>query len=626
MGETSTHRRLAAILAADVVGYSRMMEVDEAGTLAALKSRRREILEPLVAKNEGRVFKVTGDGVLVEFASAVNAVRCAVDLQQSLAFANADLPKDSQIVLRVGVNLGDVMIEGGDLYGDGVNLAARLEAMAEPGGVCLSETIYHQVRKRLNLSYVDLGPRSVKNLTEPVRVYQIGRLNRSAAGHPADASGKTSIVVLPFTNMSGDPEQEYFSDGITEDVITDLSQISDLFVVARHTAFSFKGKELQLPQVARELGVRYVLEGSVRKAGDRLRITAQLIDGATGGHLWACRYNRELKDIFALQDEISTSIVGALRVKLAPRESAPIARRTTENAEAYRHFLLGRSFLMSGADVRAYRVARQMFARAVELDPSYALAYVGMASAESYLLMLSDSDVSLEAALANGWKALALQPDLAEAHAAIGHALSTAGRIDEATAAFEQAMKLNPELFETYLFYGRQCLATGQHEKAAWLLARAADMQSTDYISLGLLSSECRGLGRDDEARQAAQRCVERIEAEIRARPDNAGALAFGASVLAILGQTARAGEWAANAVAINPHDFRILYNAACTYALIGKSEAAIDHLERAVMGTALAQRYQAAWLKHDHDLDSLREHPRFKTLMVRLASLPADG
>ncbi|MGH6931116.1 MAG: adenylate/guanylate cyclase domain-containing protein [Dongiaceae bacterium] len=621
MNQSRNERRLTTILAADIVGYSRLMELDETGTLTLMKQRRKELLEPLLTKYAGRLVKLMGDGVLVEFASVVNAVECAVELQNGMADANAGLPNDRQLQLRVGINLGDVIVDGGDLYGDGVNLAARLETMAEPGGICISEIIYHQVRKRLNLAYVDLGSQSVKNIAEPVRAYSIGDSNKPlAAGQPISGRGKTAIVVLPFTNISGDSEQEYFSDGITEDIITDLSQVSALFVVARHTAFSFKGKNLQLPQVARELGVGYVLEGSVRKAGDRVRITAQLIDGATGGHLWANRYDRELKDIFALQDEISTSIVGALKIKLAPSKSSALAKRTTENPEAYRRFLLGRSFLMSGADLRAYRVARQMFAQAVELDPAYALAYVGMASAESYLLMLSDPEASLETTLANCSKALALQSDLAEAHAALGQALSTAGRVDEATAAFERALKLNPELFETYLFYGRLCVMTGQHEKAAWLLARAAESQSNDYIALGLLASECHRLGRDDEAQQAAERCIERIETEIRARPDNAGALAFGASVLAGLGHKDRAEEWAANAVVINPDDYRLRYNVACTYAIIGDIDVAMEHLERATLGTALAQRYQARWLKHDADLDSLRENPKFKALAARLA------
>src|SRR5262245_35841246 len=400
-------RRLAAILAADVVGYSRLMEADEAGTLAMLKSRRKQVLEPLVVKHQGRIFKVTGDGVLVEFGSAVNAVQCAVDLQHDMDAANRDQIDDRRIVLRIGVNLGDVMVEGSDLYGDGVNIAARLEALAEPGGILVSGTAYDYVRNKVKVCFDDLGPQALKNIAEPVRAYRVTGTPVVTVSAHKTVSDKPSIAVLPFINMSGDPEQEYFSDGITEDIITDLSGVSALFVMARNTSFTFKGKAVETVQAARQMKVRYVLEGSVRKAGGRVRITVQLIDGDTGGHIWAERYDREFGDLFALQDDISKNVVAALKIRLLPEELKYITNRSTSDAEAYRYYLQGRSVLFGVyalGDRRTLRVARQMFAKAIEIDPGYARAYAGIANCDANLWAAGDSDVSFDDILANSWR------------------------------------------------------------------------------------------------------------------------------------------------------------------------------------------------------------------------------
>jgi TolB-like protein len=313
MADQPARRRLAAILAADVVGYSRLMEADETGTLAALKARRRDVLEPLVAQHEGRIFKVTGDGVLVEFASAVNAVQCAVELQQGMSAANNSQPDDQHIVLRIGVNLGDVIVEGSDLYGDGVNIAARLEGTAEPGGILISGTAYDYVKNKVKVGFDDLGTQSLKNIGEPVRVYRVADLPTVVPSAAKSTPAKPSIAVLPFVNMSGDPEQEYFSDGITGDIITDLSKVSTLNVLSRNTTFTFKGKAVDIGQIAQRLKVGYFVEGSVRKAGGRVRITAQLIDAIKDRHVWGERYDRDLNNIFALQDEIAQAIVAALR-------------------------------------------------------------------------------------------------------------------------------------------------------------------------------------------------------------------------------------------------------------------------------------------------------------------------
>src|SRR5262249_55299885 len=322
--EERAQRRLAAILAADVVGYSRLMEQDEAGALTALKERRKSILLPLVAKHSGRIVKMMGDGVLVEFASAVNGVACAAELQKRMASANVSLSDDRHIVLRIGINLGDVMVEGGDLYGDGVNIAARLEGIAEPGDVLISGTTYDYVKNKVDLGFDDLGTQTLKNIAEPVRIYRIAGTPRVSVARPIVATDKPSIAVLPFVNMSGDPEQEYFSDGITEDIITELSRFRSLFVIARNSSFAFKGKAAKVQEIAKELGVAYVVEGSVRKTATRIRITAQLIDAANGTHLWAERYDQGLEDIFAVQDEVVRTVVATVagRVEVAGAQFA----------------------------------------------------------------------------------------------------------------------------------------------------------------------------------------------------------------------------------------------------------------------------------------------------------------
>jgi len=313
MAEERVQRRLAAILAADVAGYSRLIERDEAGTLAALRDRRKSILQPLVAEHHGRIVKVMGDGVLVEFASVVNAVTCAVELQKSMATANVALSDDRHITLRIGINLGDVVVEGSDLYGDGVIIAARLQALAEPGDIWIAASVREQIDKKLPVSFEDLGPREIKNIARPVHVYRIGTVTLPAQiTRRANAPARPSIAVLPFVNMSDGPDQEYFSDGVTEDIITELTRFRSLFVIARNSSFQYRGRDIDVRRVGRELNVDYVIEGSIRKFDDRLRITAQLVDAETGNHVWADRYDRDMQDIFTLQEELAHSIAATV--------------------------------------------------------------------------------------------------------------------------------------------------------------------------------------------------------------------------------------------------------------------------------------------------------------------------
>ncbi len=416
----SVQRRLAAILAADVVGYSRLMERDEAGTLGALKDRRKSVLNPLVAKHQGRIFKTTGDGVLIEFASAVNALECAVALQAGMAAANGDSAEDRRIVLRVGINLGDVMVEGSDLYGDGVNIAARLEGLAEPGGVLLSGTAHDHVRNKVKLGFEDLGAQSLKNISEPVRTYRV--IGSAAASHPVPgpAAAKLSIAVLPFTNMSGDAEQQYFSDGITEDIITELSRFRQISVIARHSSFQFRDSGGDVRRVGRELGVGYVLEGSVRRTGARIRITAQLVDAVTGNHLWAERYDRALDDIFAVQDEVVRTIVATLHGKMEDAGAQVAKRKHPENLAAYDYLLRG--FAHHQRQTRDdLALARPLLEKAIAIDPDFAVAYAYLALVDRAEWDLVGSPALLDRALANAQRAVALDDDDGRCHVILGY-------------------------------------------------------------------------------------------------------------------------------------------------------------------------------------------------------------
>jgi TolB-like protein len=428
-------------LAADVVGYSRLMEQDEAGTLSALKERRQSIFGPLVSKHQGRVVKVMGDGALVEFASAVHAVDCAVGLQREFARANEDLPESRRIVLRIGINVGDIMVEGTDLYGDGVNVAARLETLADPGAIFVSRNVYEQAKNKLVVGFDELGPQAVKNIAEPVYVYRVSdRHHPESPREPLPLPGKPSLAVLPFINISTDPDQEPFADGLTEDLITDLSRNAGLFVIARNSTFAYKGKSTDARRIASDLGVRYLLEGSIRRAAGRVRINAQLIDATTGGHLWAERFDRTSEDIFAVQDEVIAKIVEALVGQLA----APPARRRPANLEAYDLCVRARVLYLQSA--RETREARLLLERAIKLDPQYAEAHRWLA----FNLWLSwcfwgePRDPTQRRAVELAERAAALDPYDAGNRWVLGFVLAHDHRWAESEAEFAAALELDP--------------------------------------------------------------------------------------------------------------------------------------------------------------------------------------
>jgi adenylate cyclase len=612
-------RRLTAILAADVVGYSRLMGADEAGTLTAVKNTRTDVVDPKIAEHQGRIVKLMGDGILAEFPSVVNAVACAVEIQQRMFARNTEVPQDRRLEFRIGINLGDVIVEGEDIFGDGVNVAARLESIANPGGVTISESVRDHVGNRLDFVFTDLGRQRLKNIEKPIRAYSVSFGNfavqesKNVSSSQFDQSERPSIVVLPFNNMSGDPEQEYFSDGITEDITTDLSKISGLFVVARHTAFTYKGKPINVEQVGQELGVDYILEGSVRKAGTRIRVTGQLIGAKNGGHLWAERFDRNLTDIFAIQDEITHAIVDQLKVKLLAQEKRCLGQDPpTDNVEAYTYYLRGRQFLHRHSR-SYYQLGRRMFAKAVELDPRYARAYAGIADCDSFLFLLYKANLEIKDILATSEKALALNDRLAEAHASRGLALSIEKRYEEANKEFEQAIALDPQSFEAHYFYARASFAQGELERAAALFKRAAEINPDDYQSLILLVQIYRSLRRDGDIKNAALESIKRAERELSVHPEDPRPAYLGAASLVTLGETDRAREWLSRALAIAPDDVVALYNTACVYTRLGDTDLALDLLERSLPH---ASPEFAGWIKYDSSLDALRNHSRFQTIL----------
>ena len=605
-------RRLAAILAADVVGYSRLMGLDEVGTLAAFNAIKTELIDPAIARHDGRTVKLTGDGMLVEFASVVSAVNCAVGMQRQLRERNEKLAAERRLEFRMGVNIGDVIVKGEDIFGDGVNLAARLEGIAPPGGITISRSAREHVGNRLDLLFEDMGEQELKNIARPVHVYRVSLAEAGLTTKAPDAKERPSIAILPFSNMSGDPEQEYFSDGITEDLITDLSKVSGIFVVARHSSFTYKGRQTKVQQIGRELGVTSILEGSVRKAGSRVRVTAQLINSSDGGHVWADRFDRELTDIFAIQDEITHAIVEQLKVKLLPQEQDSIAQAPTGNVEAYTYYLRGRQFLLRGYK-GYYQLARRMFAMAVELDPLYARAYAGIADCDAFIALQTKSDVAIESILAMSAKAIELDDELAEAHASLGLALALADRYGEAVKEFEKALALDPNSFEANYFYGRAAFAEGESSKAAALFQRAAEIKPDDYQTLCLLVPIYRALGREEDSQRAAREGVERAERQLALEPGNPRPAYLGAQCLVSMGDYERAHDWTVRALAIDPEDVLVQYNVACIYSRLGKIEEALELLERSLPRTG---QEWSRWVRHDSDLDPLRKHPRFQRIL----------
>jgi TolB-like protein/Flp pilus assembly protein TadD len=553
-------RRLTAILAADVAGYSRLMGADEEGTHERLQAHLRELIEPKIAEHRGRIVKNTGDGFLAEFASVVDAVRCAVEIQRGMIEREPDVPEERRIRFRMGINLGDVIAEEHDIFGDGVNVAARLEALAEPGGICISRMVRDNVRDKLDLGFEDLGEQSVKNIARPVRVYALrpeGIAGLTAASvspnmlrSPPVAAPRLSIVVLPFTNLSNDPEQGYFADAITEDLTTDLSRIADMLVISRNTAFTYRNRPIETKQIGRELGVRYVLEGSVRRSGNRVRVNAQLIDAETDAHLWADRFDADTSDLFALQDEITRRIATTLNFALVRAEAA----RPTYNPDALDYIFRGRATFLKPRTPDTYREAIDFFEHALALDPSSVLAksLLAMAHAGRSLSDMSDcAAVDLEQAEGLVAQALMASPASPHAHYAKGEVLRAQGRPEEAIREYETANASG--LNSVYSIWAlAQCkLLTGSIEEVIPAQEQAIRLSPRDpnrflfYLLIGivhLLQS------RTDEA-------IVWFEKARNATPVHAAVRSFLASAHALDGDTERAAAELAEARRLSADD-----------------------------------------------------------------------
>ena len=545
-----TQRKLAAILCADVVGYSRLMAEDEAGTIQTLKSHR-DLMGGLIRQHTGRVVDAVGDNLLADFPSIVDAVACAVAIQKEIEGRNEELPEERRMLFRIGVNLGDVIVEEDHIYGDGVNIAARVEALAEPGGVSISGTTFDHVEGKLGLGFEDLGEHEIKNMPRPVRVYRVQRVQMHLPRPETRALAlpdKPSIAVLPFVNMSRDPDQEYFADGITEDLITDLSRISGLFVIARTSVFTFKNQPVKVGDVGRELGVRYVLEGSVRKAGERVRITAQLVEASMGHHLWAERYDRSLADIFAVQDDVTAKIVAALEVTLTERERTHGQRVPTDNLEAYDYFLRGLSYFGRGTSEGNGR-AREMFERAIALDPEFAIAHSSIARTHlaDWSIGATGDRSTLDQALESAREAISLDHSLAVPHGVLGVVHALAGQYDDAVAEAESAVSLDPSSAQACNLLGEVLNLSGKPEEAVRALRKAERLDpqrpSRYCFNLGV---SYRLIGQYEEA-------IANFNRALNDRPDFLPARGTLAAIYAHLGQRDKAQGEAAEILRIHP-------------------------------------------------------------------------
>ena len=505
MLESRVERRLAAILVADVAGYSRLMGIDEEGTLLQLKTHRKELVDPKITEYRGRIVKTTGDGMLVEFVSVVDAVRCAVDIQRNMVERNAEVPTERRIQFRVGINVGDIISDNDDIYGDGVNVAARLETLADPGGIDVSRTVHDQVRDKLNFSFEDLGEQIVKNIARPIGVHRIDLSADTGPGvvtstgavlKPEFASSRPSIAVLPFANMSGDPEQEYFADGISEDIITGLSKLHWFFVIARNSSFVYKGKAVDVKRVARELGVRYVLEGSVRKGGNRVRITTQLIDAVTSNHIWADRYDGDLTDVFALQDEITEKVVAAIEPKLVEAEGIRSQSRSPEELGAWDMVIHANSLFwrLTKAETEA---AADILKQAAERYPNYGPAH----SILAFVLLISGYlgwsilEQQLHKAARLAARAAQLDDSDPWAHLALGFVAFVRRQTNVAAREFRRALELNPNFAAAHGYLGWTLAFDGQSEEATKHLQEAIRMSPHDpqnaIFNTGLAVTHC---------------------------------------------------------------------------------------------------------------------------------------
>jgi adenylate cyclase len=623
MPKTSLPHHLVALWFADIAGYCERAAGDERGALQLI-----EILQALsrsiVQRYDGRVVKFLGDAVLAEFPSTEMAVRAALTLSQQYAEQSARTGRAHD--LRVGIHVGDVAVDAdGDLYGDGVNAAARIQAAVNPGQVVVSEDVWRQIRGREGFRFEALGDRNLKGVGS-IDLYVVTLEETSAAPSISTDEKKAerrdqrkekirSIAVLPFADLSAERDQEHFSDGVAEEILNALSKVGSLHVPARTSCFAFRGASLDAREIGKRLGVETLLDGSIRKAGKRVRISVQLVDASNGYQLWSERFDREIEDIFAIQDEIARSVLESLGLALTEREEFRFLKPSTRNIEAYEFYLRGRKLYHKWTR-QSVEFARQMFERAVKIDPGFAAAWAGLANTYVDLFRWGRQPRDLEEAQRASEHALKLNPNSAEAHVSVGQALGIQRRFPEAASAFDRAIEEDPILYEAYYLYGRVMFESGEVEKAANLFQKAQSVRPADYESRALRAQALTELGRQEEARRANEDAVQSIEKHLELNPDEARAYSLGSSVLIRLGETERSKQWTQQAMALAPNDPLILYNAACNLAMLGEHERALDGLERALeAGVAVGD-----WIRHDPDFEGLHNHPRFQAIVKRIA------
>ena len=596
-------RQLAAIMFTDIVGYTALMGSDEQKAFELL-GKSRQLQKNIIEEFGGKFIKELGDGILASFSTVSDAVYAALQIQEKASAA-----KDFQ--LRIGIHLGEVIFENNDVFGDGVNIASRIQAVASPGGIYVSEPVYNNIANKKAIRARFVKEEHLKNVKGAVKIYEIlSGTNGTANGNMQGGQTK-SIAVLPFVNMSNDPEQEYFCDGISEEIINALAQLNNLRVIARTSAFSFKSRNVDVREIGRTLDVSTLLEGSVRKSGNRLRITTKLVNVSDGSHLWSNRYDRELEDIFSIQEDIAENVATSLQGVLSHKEKEAIRRPETV-VEAYEYFLKGRQLFHQ----LALKESIIYFEKALELDPEYALAYAGLADAHAWLYEWEGADkADLEAAEKNSQKALSLASNLSESHSSHGFVLSLSKRYDEAEQEYKEAIRLNSNSFDAYYYFARSCFARGRIKESAELFLKASEVRQEDFQSVLLGGQSYRILG-DNKAMELFAEGIKRIRKQLKLNPNDRRALSLGSGSLYEMGEKEEALQWANKALALYPDDAGVLINGAGLFAKDGNKEKALDILEKAI-GKGYGKK---DWMEQDPDYDSIRNEPRFKKLMEKVS------
>ena len=600
----SQSRQLAAIMFTDIVGYTSLMGLDEQKAFDILK-KNRALQKPIIEQFHGRWIKELGDGIMVSFNTVTDAVNAAVKIQEGST-------ESGDFQLRIGIHLGEVVFENEDVFGDGVNIASRIQAISNPGSIYISESVQNNISNKPGMETRFVKQEMLKNVKEPVRIYEVissveKKSSETTSKEITYPVFENSIAVLPLLNMSNDPEQDYFCDGISEEIINALAQLNHLRVIARTSAFSFKGKNHDVREIGKSLDVTTLLEGSVRKSGNRVRITIQLIRVTDGSHLWSNRYDRELEDIFSIQDDIARNVATALKGFLT-NEEKEVIRRPETVIEAYEYFLKGRQLFHKIALVEA----REMFEKAIQLDADYAFAYAGLADVHSWLYEWEGGkEEDLQKAESNSQRALALQPHMAESHSSRGYVLFLGNRYEEAEVEFKEAIRLNSNSYDAYYLYGRTCFAQGKIELSAEMFLKASQTRLEDYQSVLLLAQSLRMLGKDKD-HAVTKEGIARARKQLKINPTDRRALSLGAGNLLDIGERQEGLNWINRALELYPEDAGVLINSACLFAKDGNTVKALSLLE-----LAFRKGYgNKKWIAQDPDYDSLRNEPRFKALI----------